>query len=179
MNTATTNLKNDHMHILHLLRLMSNMVKTSDSEISHIETVVDLVKNYADKFHHAKEEDLLFPLMSHKGFSKNHGPIAVMLHEHELGRRYLKGIQDSIPLFINGEKSALQKIYENMNAYIELLSNHIDKENNILFRMADDILDENEQQNLLKKFKEIEKDLNGSIMNYLNRIDELAKSFEL
>ena len=51
-----------------------------------------------------------------------------------------------------------------MSGYAELLNNHITKENNILFRMADNVLSDAEQENLLREFESIEKFL------YKNRI---------
>ena len=85
MNTATQNLENDHVNILRLIDVMEKMVMVKSSNIEHFEKVVNLIKSYADGFHHAKEENLLFPMMIKKGFSKEQGPIAVMLHDHTEG----------------------------------------------------------------------------------------------
>jgi hemerythrin-like domain-containing protein len=43
-----------------------------------------------------------------------------------------------------------------MQSYISLLRNHISKENNVLFRLADQVLNAEEQQNLLVQFAEAE-----------------------
>jgi hemerythrin-like domain-containing protein len=180
MTTATKNLENDHVYILRLIEVMEKMFLTSHLEVNKLETVVNLIRNYADAFHHAKEENLLFPLMATKGFSKEQGPIAVMLHDHAQGRTFVKAMVEEIENLRNGNKAALSRIYENMEGYIELLRAHIAKENNILFRMADNVLSEKEQQDLLKEFAKVEKiNFGGGVLeSYISEIEKLEKEFE-
>jgi len=156
METATKNLENDHVYILRLIDVMEQMVLVVSTEMKHIEMVVSLIKNYADGFHHAKEENLLFPLLVKKGFSNEQGPVPVMLHDHEQGRKYVRGMMEEIANFKNGDVSALTELYEYMQGYIDLLRAHIDKENNVLFRMADRALSTEEQQALLSEFAALE-----------------------
>lgn len=156
MRTATENLENDHVNILRLIDVMERMIALKSSNIGHFEEVVGIIRNYADGFHHAKEENLLFPLMVTRGFSSEHGPVAVMLYEHVQGRDFVKGMAEGIAMLRHGNNNALPLIYKNMLGYINLLRDHIEKENNILFRMADQALSENDQQELLKEFAKIE-----------------------
>jgi hemerythrin-like domain-containing protein len=156
MKTSTENLENDHVYILRLTEIMKKMTESDSADPSHIEIVIDTIRNFADGLHHAKEEELLFPAMETKGFSKSQGPVAVMLHEHVEGRNYVRAITDNLPLYKSGNKDALTIIYDSMNGYAELLQNHIAKENNILFRMADKVFSETEQKELLRKFEKIE-----------------------
>jgi hemerythrin-like domain-containing protein len=180
MITATKNLENDHVYILRLIDVMEKIVRTSHSEVNNLETVVNLIRNYADAFHHAKEENLLFPLMATKGFSKEQGPIAVMLHDHLQGRNFVKAMSEEIETFKMGHKAALSKIYKNMEGYIELLRAHIAKENNVLFRMADNVLSEKEQQDLLTEFAKVEKsNFGGGILDsYISEIEKLEAVFK-
>jgi len=85
---------------------------------------------------------------------------------------------DNILLYKQGEHSARDKIYRNMLGYAELLKNHIHKENNILFRMADNLFSEAEQENLLSEFGKIENPGSGAgHQAFLKRIDHLAKLY--
>lgn len=175
MKTATQNLENDHEHILQLIEVMHNMAKEKSGSADDIETVITIIRNYADGFHHAKEENLLFPAMEKKGFSSEQGPIAVMLHDHELGRNFVKGMMEGLAQYSNGSQQALDVIYDNMLRYCQLLQNHIAKENNILFRMADNALSIGEQQQLLKEFEEIEQSeaYGANISTYITAINNL------
>ena len=99
MKSATQNLENDHVHILLLIDVMVEMIKLPEPKVSDLEEVVELIRKFADGLHHAKEENLLFPLMAEKGFSLEQGPVAVMLMEHEQGRRFVKGMTENLVLF--------------------------------------------------------------------------------
>jgi hemerythrin-like domain-containing protein len=180
MNTATENLRNDHVHILKLTDVMEQICQSPEVCIKHLESVVHLIKNFADGFHHAKEEDLLFPLMGGKGFSKEQGPIAVMLSEHETGRNYVRGMIENIEKYNKGDADSLSKIKENMLGYVNLLRNHIDKEDNILFRMADNVLKSNEQQLLLSQFDKVESEVGKEVIqNFILQINELSKAYNI
>jgi len=172
MKTATQNLETDHDYILRLIDVMEKMMINFNTDWTHIELVVSVIMNYADGFHHIKEENLLFPLMIEKGFSN---PISVMLHDHEEGRNFVKGMNDGIEQHKQGDDSALPEIYRNMQGYIDLLRAHIGKENNVLFRMADRILSANEQEHLLLKFAAVERaDYgNGQIQQFITEIEGL------
>jgi len=161
MNTATQNLENDHVYIIRLIDVMEKMVLNCATDTAHLELVVNLIKTYADGFHHAKEEQVLFPLLEEKGFSKVHGPVAVMLHEHVEGREFVKGISRRIDVYKAGNVSALPEIYQYMQGYVDLLREHISKENNVLFKLADKALSSDEQLELLNKFGSIEKQYNS------------------
>ena len=141
---------------------------------------MDLIRNYADGFHHEKEEQLLFPLMAEKGFSPQQGPIAVMLSEHVQGRNFVKGISEGIRKYRQGDKGAVNLIYENMLGYADLLRNHIAKENNVLFRMADNVLSEADQQHLLKEFSKVEKSnvCGGILADCIASIEKLERIYK-
>jgi hemerythrin-like domain-containing protein len=179
MNTATKNLEDDHVHIIKLIDVMEHITRTEDPDVSDLESVVDIIRNFADGLHHAKEENLFFPFLGQRGFSSAQGPVAVMLHEHVLGREFVKGISEGIALYKQGDKDALDGIYENMKGYAVLLRNHISKENNILFRMADRVLSEADHEQLLAGFAQAEKDHSRALSpdDYISRISRLATHY--
>jgi len=181
MNTATKNLENDHVHILKLIDVMGQITLRENPDTNHLEKIVDLIRNFADGMHHAKEENIFFPLLAERGFSSEQGPVAVMLHEHDLGRNFVKGMAESIALYKKGNKDALDEIFRNMNGYSSLLRNHISKENNILFRMADNALSESDNNNLLNRFAEAEKNHLHSADSgiYTEQIKELASFYNV
>jgi hemerythrin-like domain-containing protein len=179
MDTATRNLENDHIQILKLIDVMDVIVKRPDANVSHLEEVVELIRRFADGLHHAKEENLLFPLMAEKGFSMQQGPVAVMLMDHEQGRAFVRGMAENIQLYKAGQLSALNLIYSNMSGYSDLLTNHIAKENNVLFRMADNAFTTEDHQSLIEQFAVIdsgsENDPTG--LDYAERIETLANQY--
>ena len=103
------------------------------------------------------------------------GPLAVMLSEHEQGRSFVKSMVASIADFKDGNKQVIPLIFENMIGYCDLLQAHISKENNILFKMADNVLTVQEQQDMLKQFARLENSqFCGSLLrDYVVAIDML------
>lgn len=181
MKTATHNLEDDHIHIMKLTDVMVAFTLSDKPDPEHAAAIIDIIRNFADGLHHAKEEDLFFPALGLKGYSKEQGPVAVMLHEHVEGRNYVKGIAENLNLYNRGIKSAIAGVYQNMMSYAELLRNHIGKENNILFRMADNVLSETEQQQLLSQFNKVENDRSAGnrAEDYIDRIKTLASFYKV
>lgn len=179
MSSATKDLENDHVHILRLTDVMEKITKADEPDLADLETVVYLIQNYADGFHHAKEEKILFPFLSEKGFSQQQGPVAVMLQEHTQGRNFTKGMADSIALCKQGDAAALEQVFLNMTGYVNLLRNHIAKENNILFRMADKVLTVENHAGLLKKYSAVIPitQNGGGLTDYLTDIERLDKKY--
>ena len=100
------------------------------------ERTLEFFRAFADGCHHHKEEECLFPAMEARGVPRHGGPIGVMLHEHEIGRAHLRGIRENLEAAEGGSAAAVAAIRREATGYIELLRQHILKEDNILFRMA-------------------------------------------
>lgn len=119
----------------------------------------DFFRNFADKCHHSKEEKLLFVKMVERGMSEEVGPIAVMLREHEEGRAHVRSIAE-LSAGKTDEK-AKPELISHVRAYADLLGQHIQKEDNILYPMADQILTAEDQGYLERGFLEVEEKIMG------------------
>ena len=122
------------------------------------------LRQFADQCHHAKEEDLLFPLLKERGIPEEGGPIGVMLQEHEVGRdcvRRMREASEADPFDGNKFAAAAKE-------FIPLLRQHIDKENSILFQMAENVLSEADDADLTDRFSKVEqeRDLDGMLERY-------------
>lgn len=109
---------------------------------------------YADCFHHHREEEFLFPAMAANGVPVEGGPIAVMLHDHMTGRKLLAGIRGNLEEAGKGDHAAQAAVRTYASRYIDLLRQHIWKEDNILFTMAQRVLDEPTMHRLTGRFAE-------------------------
>ncbi len=138
----------------------------------------DFFKNFADKCHHSKEEKLLFERMQARGVSGEVGPIAVMLREHQDGRAHVKKITE-----LSGHKltkKTMEELTRASRSYVDLLSKHIQKEDNILYPLANQILTEEDQEELERGFEEVEQKVMGPGVHekYHQMIEELEKRFD-
>lgn len=160
-------LKQEHRLIERLLWILERAVQELEegNEISAdiLKKSLEFIRTFADRCHHGKEEDSLFPLLEKRGVPKKGGPIGVMLSEHDEGRKFVQGFAEGLAVFEEsseasyekGNNKAKEEIIRNARSYIQLLTQHIQKEDNVLFPMADHLLSEDEQQKLLRRFEEI------------------------
>lgn len=98
---------------------------------------VDFIRNYADRFHHAKEEDVLFREFLANGMPKESSPVAAMLMAHDQGRAFVRGMEEGALQALAGETGQATVIAENAKGYAALLRDHIDKEDQILYPLAE------------------------------------------
>ncbi|RME31657.1 MAG: hemerythrin [Candidatus Zixiibacteriota bacterium] len=142
---------------------------------------VDFIRNYADKCHHAKEEDQLFPAMTAKGIPSQGGPVAVMLAEHDQGRAFVRGMADNLEAAAEGDAQALEQFARNALGYVGLLRDHIYKEDNILYPMANNVFADEDQQRLLDIFDKVEKEHIGEGVHerYVAMARQMAKKYGL
>lgn len=156
----TEQLIEEHKAIKSMLSILDSVCNKLESkeEINpeDLEQILDFIKTFADKYHHEKEEYLLFPAMEKAGIPREGGPIAVMLMEHNVGRDFVKRMSEAVAKYQDGIHNGSQEIIENARGYISLLTPHIEKEDNILYPMADIHLSENQQAELLEKFEKVE-----------------------
>jgi hemerythrin-like domain-containing protein len=116
----------------------------------------DFIKGFADGCHHQKEEGVLFAAMRDHGMPVEGGPIAVMLNEHEQGRVYTRDLRAAAEKLQSGDASARPEVVRNALGYAALLRQHILKEDNVLFSMADQVIPPSQHAQLLKDFDEVE-----------------------
>jgi hemerythrin-like domain-containing protein len=158
METASQDLIHEHKTILIAVSVIEKMcvnVQNNDKQTDYkdIEEIIGFLKVLADKCHHAKEEDFLFPELEKAGIKNKNGPIGVMLAQHKQGRELIKQMQESIVNKIINKNAFVDAA----SSYVNLLRNHIEKEDSLLFPLSDTKLSASKQKELLKNFENLEK----------------------
>lgn len=153
--TPTAMLRHEHEVILRALALLEQLGRALETgkpaDQGALNWLVDFFQTFADLCHHGKEEQHLFPAMEHHGIPQEGGPLGVMLREHEEGRALIRVMGAG-----NDRQTA-----EAIRSYVELLRAHIDKENEVLFPLAEQVLPEEEQRALKRAFDAVEETLAG------------------
>jgi len=136
-------------------------------------------RGFADACHHGKEEDILFQRMVERGFSRESGPVAVMLHEHRVGRGHVAVLREA-----GGGSGPLasvetELVLEHAGAFIPLLRAHILKEDRILYPMAVRLLTGPELDAMETDFEAFEARMraDGSYDRLQGLADRLTTSF--
>ena len=119
---------------------------------------VAFIQGYADAHHHGKEEDILFRAMAEQGMPTDMGPLGVMLQEHEEGRGYTRALAEIAKAAGPWDEEQRKKLSWAATSYGSLLRQHIQKEDQVLYPMADQMLPEAVWRHLESAFEAFESD---------------------
>ncbi len=157
---STETLVHEHDIIKRAIRLLekaNSRLRAGDDEVASVyPKLVDFIRHFADESHHGKEEDILFELLVERGVPRENSPLEIIFTEHEKGRDYVREIDKATSRFLNGDKSARADIIANSAGYARLLRDHIHKEDEVLYPMADKILSSDDQRKLEMGFHQVE-----------------------
>lgn len=153
-------LMDEHQVILSVLAVLEEMARRVERDGVLDEhdagAALDFFREYADACHHAKEEDLLFPLMEARGFPRQGGPTGVMIVEHDEGRAHVRAMRDVLPPAAAGDPAAQGAFSRHARAYVGMLRQHISKEDHCLYPMADDAFGPDDEAELAERFEAVE-----------------------
>lgn len=180
--TATEVLKHEHKIVLKVLdaarREAQTIADTGKLNVEKLDKILDFFRVFVDQCHHGKEEEYLFPTMEKRGVPADKGPIPVMLHEHVGGRNTVKALAEALARAKQGDASATEAVAANLAILDEHLRSHIDKENEVLFPMADKVFTPEDQQALVASFEKHEAEEIGAGVHekYHELAHELAET---
>ena len=137
----------EHKYILRMLSVVRKccfkILQGEENIYEDFDKIIDFIRNYADNHHHKKEEKILFvKMVEHLGDTGKNIITHGMLVEHDLGRSYIRNLEEALNKYKNGEEEAKLDIVANAVSYTTLLENHIHKEDNVIFNFAKRSLNE-------------------------------------
>lgn len=113
---------------------------------------VKFLQDYADTHHHGKEEDILFRTMMDHGMPVEGGPLGVMLAEHTEARRLTGALAELAAGDAPWDSEQRRRLLFAATGYARLLKDHIQKEDRILYPMADRMLPDEAWQQIESEF---------------------------
>lgn len=153
-------LVDEHCLILRMITLLEqNATRTAQGSYSSWRFYldgVDFIRNYADRFHHAKEEGVLFEALVKNGMPRENSPVAAMLMEHDQGRKFVLAMEAAAREALDGDPGREHEIARNALAYAALLRDHITKEDSILYPLAERLIPEAMRREVLEGYREAE-----------------------
>ena len=129
-----------------LPRLTESMDLASPTSKTLIASVLDFIRTFADAYHHAKEEKILFGY-----FDEKSDIISSFLTEHVSGRAFVKTAAQALD---TGDTAAVK---ENLFAYAALLTEHIKKEDEILYPWMNRTLTDSQIGRLFAQCAEVDR----------------------
>ena len=180
MSHATDVLKDEHRVIERVLAALERAARRLDAgetiDPTFFLQAAEFIKGFADGCHHMKEEGVLFPAMREAGIPAEGGPIAMMLEEHEEGRAFVASMRAAAERLAGGEAGAARDVARAALGYASLLRLHIQKEDNALFPMADQVIRGAAQTRLAEEIERVEREETGQGVH--ERFLALAETLE-
>ncbi len=166
MGIATEQLKKEHAAIETMLKILdtvcSRLKSGEKTDPADLDRIIEFFRVFADGCHHGKEEEIFFPALEMAGIPKEGGPIGVMLGEHDRMRGLMRGLAGAVDRHRAGDQKARAEIIRHASDYAIMLRAHIDKENNVLFKMAETHLSPDDEKELAERFETMETDKIGA-----------------
>ena len=127
---------------------------------------VDFIRSYADRFHHAKEEDILFAC-----FDPGLDIIKAMHEDHDRGRAHVRGVVDALA------QRDRDGIAAHLAGYAGVLSEHIKKEDEILYPWMDRNLSVRQVGELFARFLEVDERFAEERIKYESFVGRLEEAY--
>ena len=178
-------LEAEHRTIKRVLQAMDRFVEVQAQmpeamRRTDLKQFIEFIRLYADRIHHGKEEEILFERMVAAGFPTKSGPLAVMYHEHDQGRAFVKDLAEFGEQETEWSSEDQTRLAEAARGYAVLLRNHIQKEDNVLYPMAESGLPADAMALVDQRVEEFENSdpQRGEKLRLEALADELSAKFE-
>lgn len=177
----TDMLRQDHEDIqtvLAILAELSNRLEEdNDVPIDDLATVLRYLDVFVTQSHTAKEEDVLYPALAQVGLPPDSGPIALMMAEHQMVQNFLVGLHDAVARYRPGDTDDGHMIAEYARNYALLFSKHIEQEDAVIYPVSEERLPKPAQEEIAKRFEQIEHDTIGEHDSWHAMAHSLAESY--
>lgn len=170
-------LTQEHKYILKVVHALSiideDLAQGKQVDVNLIEKIISFMRSFADKYHHAKEEAVLFPAMEHKGVPKTGCPLAALRAEHEKGRKLVTTLNEAADAYAAGSSESVEEIRGAIAEIRQLYPSHIWKEDEMVFPMAQRLFSQEEMKKLSIDFKQAENEYGKNHDQYIAFANEL------
>lgn len=156
------------------------LMNTGEIDYEDLEKMISFIRNYADAHHHGKEEKMLFNRMIDEigGVAE---PLVKygMLAEHDMGRLFIKELEEALAKVRKGDAEAKVDVIANMVSYTHLLQRHIDKEDKVAYTFARRGLSKDTLKKIDEECEKFEKDMEDRNIQktYIKLLEELESKY--
>lgn len=178
-------LRKEHKFIREIIKILEgsarNIEENGKIDPEILKGTINLIKNFTHKYHRRKEDGVLFKVAeSKREMAWIAGNIIPYLREHDEGAEYVRNLavelEEAVKKGITDKKSK-KIILKNIYGYAALLASHMLQEEKTLYPRIEAILNKQEQENILKSFKQLEDGMAavGDKERFENMIKEYKK----
>jgi hemerythrin-like domain-containing protein len=174
-------LRAEHEAIELLLAAVEGMAARLHSGAAYprrdLEKAMTVVTEFADRCHHAKEEKVLFPVLT-KASPAGAEISRRLMSDHRAFRKLVGATRELIPKG-EADPKARASVAKNLDTYTRVLREHILIENTDLFQEVERSLTEAQRAEIAKEFERVEQEEIGPGVHeqYHHMIHELADAY--
>lgn len=158
--TALDKLKDDHKlikrYLDNLLLAHDFLVDREEVPASVFEKTLDFSKQFMNKYHHHREEYILFIKLAEKKGGALDPQIVSLRDQHERSRNLISQIKEALKGYKNGDEVASTRLAENVGYYVSLERQHVNRENHVFYPMAKEAFSDEEMAEFDAEFKKVE-----------------------
>ena len=163
-------LEEEHRIIMKVVDAMAGMAGALEDgkqvAVHTLQAAVTFMRTYADKCHHGKEEDFLFPLLEARGVPATGCPLGALLHEHQTGRLLVVNLEEATQAYaIEDSHETRIKLAMVLRQLMKLYPEHIRKEDYLAFPMTNKVLSTEDQQSLRQRFAGVDAAIGQDVLN--------------
>jgi len=177
MSRPTHLLRHEHrvihqaMHALEGMCLRMRVGSSVPAEV--LANMLDFFCNFTDGFHHRKEERHLFPALEQIGIKNENGLLAFLRSEHKTERKLLTELSRAVGEY-RRDPATFEKFVSVAFQFKDRLIGHMQKEDAILFRLAEEMMDDQIKDSLNHAFTGCSAETQAMTQRY----EQLAKDLE-
>jgi hemerythrin-like domain-containing protein len=120
--------------------------------------VVEFLGGFIHGMHYRRDEGVFFAAMERAGAPRTTGPLGVAIREHETSRVAARAIRTAAERWERGDETARKDLADEARRYVSLLKQHIAREDQLIFPMAEDMIPEEDHFQLLDDLVQLEAD---------------------
>lgn len=171
-------LKHEHRFIEKVVgalgRLAPSAAIAETASVDTLREIVRFMREFADQCHHAKEEDLLFPAVEEKGVPESGCPLGALREEHKKGRTLVAALAEATESLAAQKPDAASVLTDTVGEITKLYTNHIWKEDEMVFPMLDRLFSEDERAALFERFEKAEEEIGAdheALATFADKLD--------
>ncbi len=179
MSSPMEMLEQEHQLISHVVRaaqILAAQIEAGKAvNDDFLREIVEFMRLFVGKYHHHKEEQLLFPLLAENGVPIQGCPIGALQAEHLSGQAFVQGLANAIKAAEQNTAFARENKVENLRGIAGLYPGHIWKEDYLLFPMTGKVLSTTQLHGLQMEFAKVERAVGEEVHD---RLEQFARRIE-
>jgi len=164
-----------------LQKFFATLVDLKEGEAQDLKALIEFFEIYVDRYHHGKEEQILFPALSRARTAKIDSLISSLIDDHRQARMGMELVKYNVVTLHSCSGADRNDFSERAERYVDLLRKHIRKENSELLPLIEERLSATERLQMAGQFNDLEKETLGSsgLETFLASVHRLSEKYSL